>query len=93
VLLAPPTYQPTASARLTWSQNGDGDFARYEVHTSTEPDFTPGDATLAGTVDQQTSTTYTVGGLSHLTTHYFRVQVYDLAGQHADSNIVSIFIP
>ena len=93
VVLAPPTYKPTASADLQWTLNTDPDFARYEVHHSTSPDFTPSEATLEGTVDNQASNSYTVGGLSHLTTHYFRVRVYDLAGQHSDSNIASVFIP
>ncbi len=93
VVLAPPTYQPTASAQLTWTLNTDPDFARYEVHTSTSPDFTPSEATLAGTVENQATNSYSVGPLSHLTTHYFRIRVYDLAGQHSDSNIASVFIP
>jgi LEA14-like dessication related protein len=93
VLLGPPIYRPTASADLTWSMNTDADFAKYEVHTSTTADFTPSGATLAGTVQQQGTTSFTVGGLSHLSTHYFLVRVLDDAGQSADSNRVSIFIP
>jgi predicted phage tail protein len=93
VILAPAIYRPTASAELTWTQNTDTDFARYDVHTSTTPNFTPSEATLAGTVNNQISTTYTVGSLSHLTTHYFRVRVFDQAGQHTDSNVQSLFVP
>lgn len=93
VLLGPPLYKPTASAALTWSQSGDQDFARYEVHHSTAPDFTPSDGTKVADITDRTSTTHTVGNLKHLTTHYFIVRVYDAIGQHADSNLVSIIIP
>lgn len=93
VVLAPPVYRLTASAELTWSLNADTDFARYEVHHSTEPDFTASAATLVASITEQTTTTHTVGNLQHLTTHYFRIRVYDEAGQHADSNIASIIIP
>jgi LEA14-like dessication related protein len=93
VLLAPPVYKPTASATLTWSQSSDQDFARYEVHHSTSPDFTPSDATKVADITDRTATTHTVGNLQHLTTHYFIVRVYDAVGQHADSNLVSVFIP
>lgn len=93
VVLSPAVYEPTASARLAWSMSGDFDFDRYEVHTSTSPDFTPSDATRVGTIRDQATTTHTVGGLGYLKTHYFIVRVYDDAGQHADSNRVSAFIP
>jgi hypothetical protein len=46
-----------------------------------------------GTIRDQATTTDTVDGLGHLRTHYFIVRVYDEAGQHADSNRVSAFIP
>ncbi len=93
VILAPPVYRLTASAELTWSRNVDGDFARYEVHHSTEPDFTASASTLVATETDQNVTSHTVGNLQHLTTHYFRIRVYDQAGQHADSNIASVFVP
>lgn len=92
VLLTHPLYKPTASASLTWSMNGDGDFARYEVHHSTSADFTPSEVTKLATITDQSTTTYTAGNLAHVTTHYFIVRVYDTAGQHADSNIASVFI-
>lgn len=93
VILGPPVYHLTASAELTWTKNTDTDFARYEVHHSTEPDFTASESTLVATINDQNVTTHLVGNLQHLTTHYFRIRVYDEAGQHADSNIVSIVIP
>ncbi len=93
VLLAPPLYRPTASATLTWSMNGDLDFSRYEVHHSTSADFSPSEATKLTDLTEQSTTSYTAGNLQHLTTHYFIVRVYDSVGQHADSNIGSVFVP
>ena len=93
VLLTPPVYKPTASATLTWSMNGDGDFARYEVHHSTSPDFTPSGSTKLKDINDQSTTTYTAGNLQHLTTHYFIVRVYDTVGQNSDSNLGSLFVP
>ena len=93
VLLAPPTYRPTASAVLTWPANGDGDFSRYEVHHSTVPDFTPTNGTRLTEIADRATTSYTAGNLQHLTTHYFVVRVYDAVGQHADSNLGSVFVP
>jgi LEA14-like dessication related protein len=93
VLLAPPVYRPTASATLTWSANGDADFARYEIHHATNADFTPSGATKLTDITEQATTSYTAGNLQHLTSHYFIVRVYDSVGQHADSNIGSVFIP
>jgi LEA14-like dessication related protein len=86
-------YRPTASASLTWTMNGDGDFSRYEVHHSTSPDFTPSEQTRLTSITEQTTTQYTASNLQHLTTHYFIVRVYDTAGQHADSNVGSVLIP
>ncbi|UCC93574.1 MAG: LEA type 2 family protein [Thermoplasmata archaeon] len=93
VLLAPPVYRITASAALTWSMNGDADFSRYEVHHSTNAAFEPSEATKVTDIMEQSTTTYTVGNLDHITTHYFIIRVYDSVGQHADSNVGSIFIP
>ncbi len=93
VLLAPPVYRPTASASLTWSMNGDADFSRYEVHHGTSPDFTPSEQTKLTDITEQATTSYTAGNLQHLTTHYFIVRVYDTVGQHADSNVGSVFVP
>ncbi len=93
VILAPPVYKITASATLTWSMNGDLDFARYEVHHSTTVDFTPSEATKVTDILDQATTSYTKGNLQHLTTHYFIVRVYDSVGQHADSNVASVFVP
>jgi LEA14-like dessication related protein len=93
VLLAPPVYKPTASLTLTWTMNGDDDFARYEVHHATSADFTPSSATKVADIPEQTTTSHTEGNLQHLTTHYFIVRVFDTVGQHSDSNISSLFVP
>lgn len=93
VLLTQPVYRPTNSAVLTWSRSNEADFLRYDVHYSTYPDFTPSEATRAASIQDPATNTHTVGGLAHLTTYYFIVRVYDAAGQFADSNRVSLFIP
>ncbi len=93
VLLTPPIYKPTASADLTWSRNVDMDFLRYVIHTSKDPDFVPTDGTKVVAIGDQNVTQHSASNLQHLTTHYFIVRVYDRAGQHADSNRASVFIP
>lgn len=93
VVLAQPAYRPPASAELAWSMNADTDFLRYEVHTSTDPAFTPSATTLVATITDRSTTTASVGSLAHLTTHYFIVRVYDMAGQRADSNRAALFVP
>lgn len=93
VLLGPPVFRPPSSAELVWSRNADADFLRYEVHTSTNPDFLPSEETKVASITDQNVTTQTVGGLARLRTHYFVVRVYDAAGQHTDSNKASVFIP
>ncbi|UCG69869.1 MAG: Ig-like domain-containing protein, partial [Thermoplasmata archaeon] len=91
---APILYEPqdiTAfSLDLIWSQNCDTDFNRYEVHMSLTPDFIPSQdtwvETLTSTVDNYTAIT----DLDESTTYYFIVQVWDNAGNHADSNEVEV---
>jgi LEA14-like dessication related protein len=90
VVLSQPVYKPPSAAELAWSMSADTDFLRYEVHTSTDPAFTPSAATLVATITDRSTTTATVGDLAHLKTHYFIVRVYDMAGQHADSNRVAL---
>ncbi|MEW6070497.1 MAG: fibronectin type III domain-containing protein, partial [Candidatus Thermoplasmatota archaeon] len=89
VTLYPPTEITSSSVKLIWSQNGDGDFERYEVHVSTTPGFTPDSSTLRATIITQTTTSYTVEGLSSGTTYYFKIVVYDRGGRFATSNEVN----
>jgi LEA14-like dessication related protein len=93
VSLFEPVYVPPDGARLDWSPNIDTDFDRYEVHTSPDALFEPSSATLAGTLTDREETTLTVTGLDHLSEHYFLVRVYDDAGGHSDSNIMSLWMP
>ncbi|MCD6461606.1 MAG: hypothetical protein J7L61_02565 [Thermoplasmata archaeon] len=93
VVLSQPIPLPPDSAQLSWTENLDVDFACYEVHYSTIPGFTPSNETLAGTITDRESVDYTIEGLQHLTTYYFKIRVYDTEGLYADSNEVSLLMP
>jgi len=88
VTLDEPTDVTDSSLTLTWTENSDDNFARYEVYQSEFYGVTSFD-TLAGTVEEQSTTTFTVEGLSSDTTYYFRVYVINDAGQAAGSNEVT----
>jgi len=71
---------------LTWTENQDPDFEKYEIYMST----TEGElGTLVTTITDSSTTTYTVTDLTPGTTYYFTVRVVNTAGLYADSNTVS----
>ena len=73
---------------LSWSENNDLNFARYEVYHSQFSGVSSND-TLAGTVEEQAATTFTVSGLSAETSYYLRVYVVNDVGQAKGSNEVN----
>jgi hypothetical protein len=73
---------------LTWSQNCDTDFDRYEIHKSLEPGFTIDSSTWYINTYMTTDNSTSVKGLEELTTYYFKIRVYDKTGNFADSNEV-----
>ncbi|MFQ6127506.1 MAG: fibronectin type III domain-containing protein [Thermoplasmata archaeon] len=86
VILDPPSNVTGSTLVLNWSQNSDPDFARYEIYQSTTLGAV---GTMIDDVPFRTQTTYTVTGLTQLTTYYFTVRVVDTGSLYSDSNQVS----
>ncbi|MEM2870588.1 MAG: fibronectin type III domain-containing protein [Thermoplasmata archaeon] len=89
VTLYAPTSVTDSSMTLSWSRNNDGDFARYELHGSTQPGFTPSQSTLIASIPDQNTTQFSVTGLLPSTNYYFRVRTWDTGGLFNDSNRVN----
>ncbi|PIZ41909.1 MAG: hypothetical protein COY42_18410, partial [Armatimonadetes bacterium CG_4_10_14_0_8_um_filter_66_14] len=88
VTLNNPTNVTETTADLSWTQNQDPDFARYEVRRATAPGVTLASA-LAGTITQQTTVTHSDTGLTPGTTYYYKVFVVNTVDQSTGSNEVS----
>ncbi len=88
VNLFSPTEIGTDSMRLTWSKYVGNDFERYEVHLSVGEGFNPSDETLEAVIEDVNTTSYKITGLKANTTYYFKLRVYDVYGNYADSNEV-----
>jgi hypothetical protein len=89
VTLEQPANITTSALDLVWSQSPDSNFARYEVHRSTQAYFTPADSTKIRVMLAAIDTTYTVTGLSAGNTYYFKVVVANTDGLSAASNEVN----
>jgi len=89
VVLSSPTEISDITMKLTWTQNGDSDFAKYELYLSNESGFDLSNTTPFRTFANQTSTSYTVEGLTNNTTYYFRMRVLDTGNLYGDSNEVT----
>jgi hypothetical protein len=76
-----------SSVTLTWTQNADPDFYKYEIYQSTSLGAL---GTLIHTVEGQTSTTYDVTDLSPDTTYYFIIRVVNTADLYADSDQITV---
>ncbi|MBU2565239.1 MAG: right-handed parallel beta-helix repeat-containing protein, partial [Candidatus Thermoplasmatota archaeon] len=83
VMLNNPTSITANSITLTWTQNHDDDFARYEIYQSTSDGVL---GTLIWTITSNITISYNVTGLSMGTTYYFTVRVVDTGGLYKDSN-------
>ncbi len=86
-------YNPTSAGDkidISWSQydNGNSDFASYDIYLSTSSGFTPGPATYIGKLTVLTSTAVTISGLTPQTQYHFIVRVNETGGQYANSNEV-----
>ena len=77
-------------ASVTWQANTDTDFARYELHMSTEDGaFMPSALTLVATYTLPTQTSHHFTGLKAATTYYLKVRSYDGQDLYSDSSAVS----
>lgn len=74
---------------LSWSQNLDCNFDRYELYMATSPGVTNLNGTLLLSVNNSTQTIFNLSGLVSGRTYYFIVYVYNTLGNSAPSNEVS----
>lgn len=77
VTMFPATEIAPFSLRLSWSVNGDNDFARYEVHRGTAAAFMPLPSTLVTTITDVNQNSTLASNLRPWTTYFFKVRVYD----------------
>jgi titin len=78
------------SVPLSWSQFPSPGFDRYEIHRSEQADFTPAEDTLVDSVESVDVTEYVDAGVVRETTYYYKVVVYDQAGQQAISSAAAV---
>jgi PKD repeat protein len=89
VILGAPFSITNSSMALRWSRNGDGDFARYELHKGTSKGFNMSGNTLLASLTNQGTNESTAANLASSTTYYFKVRTYDTGGLFNDSNEVN----
>jgi len=89
VKLDPPSEVGDTALKLSWSQNGDSDFDRYEIYMGNRTGFGLANSTLLRTIAAQATVNYTVEGLTNNTTYFFRMRVVDTGGLRNDSNEVN----
>lgn len=76
------------SITLSWSENTDANFTRYEIHMSNQSNFIPDNSTLIEVITEQITTIYEVTGLSEDALYYFKIRVVNEYGT-TDSDEVS----
>jgi hypothetical protein len=91
VYLNAPTILSGSSVELEWSQyEGDDQFVAYEIYYSEKPDEL---GTLYETINDISTTSTVVGGLSSDTTYFFTVRVTTSEEVNHDSNRVGAKLP
>jgi hypothetical protein len=92
VYLDAPTILSGSSVELEWSEfnNEESDFSGYEIYYSTSPNDL---GTLYSTIEDVTTTSTIVSGLSGETTYFFTVRVVTDADVIYDSNRVGATLP
>lgn len=89
---SPVTVTPgavtTSSIAISWTASSASDFSAYKVYYSTSAAVSE-NSTLATTIINKATTSYTITGLTSNTTYYFRVFVLSSSQQTAGSNTVS----
>ena len=90
VTLQEPINVTTNSISLSWTENHDDDFTRYEIYQSTISGFIPNETTLIKTILSQSTTSYIVTNLLSSTTYYFTIRVVNTKELCKDSNEITI---
>ncbi len=91
VYLEAPTILSGSAVGLEWSQyEGSDPFEAYEVYYSEKPNEL---GTLYSTIEDVTTTSTTVGGLTGETTYFFSVRVVTSGENIYDSNKVGATLP
>ena len=88
-VLAQPFSITNSSMSLGWSRNGDGDFARYELHRGTSKGFALNASNLLASITDRTVNGTVADNLASSTTYYFRLRTFDTGGLYNDSNEVN----
>jgi fibronectin type 3 domain-containing protein len=84
-----PVDDGTSKAQLTWSRSLDNDFASYRIYRANNAKV-DSLSILLTSITSQGTTLYVDSGLKAATKYFYRVYVYDQAGNAAGSNIVNI---
>lgn len=88
VTLNSPAEVKASSLDLSWSENADSDFDRYMIYRS--KDFeTENETVLCASTEDQNCTSYHDVGLMGNVTYYYKILVYNEAGESTESNVVS----
>ena len=88
-VLSAPSSVTDSAMRLNWTQNKDGDFARYELHKGSTKNFAISANTLYSAISDQTKTSETVVDLAPSTNYYFKLRTVDTGSLFNDSNEVN----
>ena len=92
VVLDPPSSVGVDRLTLTWSVNNDTDFQHYKIYRSSSPGVTESDTEVA-TITDRLTTFFDDSGLDTTANdYYYRVYVYDAAGNSSRSNEVTTAI-
>ena len=86
VTLNKPSDITENSMKLTWTENTNDDFNRYEIYQSTSSEKL---GTNMHNITDRPTTNVLVAGLSPDTTYYFIVRVVDAGGLYADSDQIN----
>jgi fibronectin type 3 domain-containing protein len=94
VVLQEPTILAgeATSLSLRWTPNTDNDFVSYQLRRSLNYIVSTSSVLVKEFVDAD-MTNFVDSGLAPATTYYYRVYVYDTAGNNSGSNIVEAMTP
>ena len=93
VILEEPDVSIPNSVILTWSENKDPDFLKYEVHASDIKDFAPKPETIKETITSRWTNEFTIISLTELKSYYFKILVVDKGNLLSSSNEIKAIIP